>query len=53
MMSLLKYDPSKRLSANDALDHPWFWIAPKPATLSEYVGSADRSHESAHTDVVQ
>ncbi len=35
MMRLLKYDPAKRLSADEALDHPWFWISPKPAVLSE------------------
>lgn len=28
--SLLQYDPGKRLSAKEALDHPWFQKDPKP-----------------------
>lgn len=35
MMQLLRLDPLKRLNANDALDHPWFWMAPKPAICAE------------------
>nr|XP_019050164.1 CMGC/CDK protein kinase [Kwoniella bestiolae CBS 10118]OCF29094.1 CMGC/CDK protein kinase [Kwoniella bestiolae CBS 10118] len=31
MMKLLMLDPRKRLTANDALDHPWFWTSPLPA----------------------
>jgi serine/threonine protein kinase len=33
MMQLLRLDPIKRLTANDALDHPWFWTTPRPAKL--------------------
>jgi serine/threonine-protein kinase BUR1 len=35
MMQLLRLDPIKRLTANDALDHPWFWTTPRPAKLAE------------------
>jgi len=37
MMQLLRLDPIKRLTANDALDHPWFWTTPRPAKCAEYV----------------
>jgi serine/threonine protein kinase len=30
LINLLKLDPAKRLTASDALDHPWFWTAPLP-----------------------
>ena len=35
MMQLLRLDPIKRLTANDALDHAWFWTTPRPAKLAE------------------
>ena len=35
MMQLLRLDPVKRLTANDALDHSWFWTTPRPAKLAE------------------
>jgi len=35
MMQLLRLDPIKRLTAHDALDHPWFWTSPKPAVCSK------------------
>jgi serine/threonine protein kinase len=35
MMQLLRLDPIKRLTANDALDHPWFWTTPRPAKCAE------------------
>jgi serine/threonine-protein kinase BUR1 len=37
MMQLLRLDPIKRLTANDALDHPWFWTIPRPAKCAELV----------------
>jgi serine/threonine-protein kinase BUR1 len=35
MMKLLTLDPVKRLTADEALDHAWFWTSPKPAVVSE------------------
>merc|ERR1719502_918047 len=32
LRQLLMMDPSKRLSADDALDHEYFWSDPVPAT---------------------
>jgi serine/threonine protein kinase len=43
MLQLLRIDPSRRLSAHEALDHPWFWVAPKPAACSKYVHHRHRS----------
>jgi hypothetical protein len=34
-VQLLRLDPIKRLTANDALDHPWFWTTPRPAKCAE------------------
>ncbi|KIR96464.1 CMGC/CDK protein kinase [Cryptococcus deuterogattii 2001/935-1] len=31
LVKLLCLDPSKRPTASEALDHPWFWVSPKPA----------------------
>ena len=35
LRKLLHMDPTKRLSADDALDHEYFWTDPRPATPSE------------------
>lgn len=35
LAKLLTLDPQKRITATDALDHPWFWIAPKTASVKE------------------
>jgi serine/threonine-protein kinase BUR1 len=35
MMKLLRLDPKKRFTAEEALEHPWFVIAPKRAVLSK------------------
>lgn len=35
MMKLLTLDPVKRLTADEALDHAWFWTSPKPAVISK------------------
>jgi cyclin-dependent kinase 12/13 len=32
---MLAIDPAQRISAADALDHDWFWVAPLPTKLSE------------------
>ncbi|WWD16710.1 hypothetical protein CI109_101141 [Kwoniella shandongensis] len=45
LVKLLRLDPKKRLTAHEALDHPWFWIAPKPAELSKTIINVESSHE--------
>ena len=35
MKQMLTLDPKRRISADEALDHPWFWIDPLPATVEE------------------
>jgi len=37
MAKLLTLDPRKRITADEALDHPWFWIPPMPAVVKEWV----------------
>jgi hypothetical protein len=37
MMQLLRLDPVKRLTAHEALDHPWFWVSPLPAVCAKSV----------------
>jgi serine/threonine protein kinase len=32
---MLQLDPNKRITAQDALEHPYFKIDPKPATPEE------------------
>ena len=32
---LLILDPMRRMTADEALDHPWFWIAPLPADVKK------------------
>jgi len=42
LAKLLDMDPKKRLSANDALDHDWFWQEPMPcdpSALARYPSS--------------
>jgi len=34
---LLTLDPSRRITALDALDHAWFWTDPLPADPKAYV----------------
>ncbi|OCF58122.1 CMGC/CDK/CDK9 protein kinase [Kwoniella mangroviensis CBS 10435] len=45
MMKLLKLDPKQRLTAYDALDHPWFWTAPLPADPNKTTINVESSHE--------
>lgn len=35
---ILVLDPKKRLTANEALDHDWFWTEPFPCEPSRSVG---------------
>ena len=44
MVKLLTLDPSKRPTANDALDHVWFWSEPLPAKLGN-IPVVESSHE--------
>jgi len=45
MMKLLMLDPTKRLTAEEALDHAWFWTSPLPAALEKTDLRVDSSHE--------
>ncbi|RXK41377.1 CMGC/CDK protein kinase [Tremella mesenterica] len=45
MMRLLTLNPKKRLTAVKALDHPWFFISPLPATIKDGLISVSSSHE--------
>ena len=35
MMKMMQYDPSKRISAEEALEHPWFREQPLAAKVEE------------------
>lgn len=35
MAQLMRLDPTKRVSASDALSHPWFWTSPLPGEPKE------------------
>lgn len=35
LQNMLHLDPNKRISAQDALNHPYFKIDPQPATIEE------------------
>ncbi len=35
LAKLLTLDPKKRITANEALDHAWFWITPMTAVVKE------------------
>lgn len=39
IIALLALDPSRRLSADDALDHPYFWTDPLPADPKKCVAT--------------
>ncbi|WVR04002.1 hypothetical protein IAU60_001001 [Kwoniella sp. DSM 27419] len=45
MCKLLTLDPKKRLTADEALDHPWFWISPLPANPKSTKINVESSHE--------
>ncbi|KAK8861385.1 hypothetical protein IAR55_002204 [Kwoniella newhampshirensis] len=45
LVRLLRLDPKRRLTAHEALDHPWFWISPKPAELNKTTINVESSHE--------
>ncbi|ORY27484.1 kinase-like domain-containing protein [Naematelia encephala] len=45
MVKLLTLDPAKRLSAVQAMDHDWFFVAPLPATIEGTTINVDSSHE--------
>ncbi|WWC87672.1 uncharacterized protein L201_002563 [Kwoniella dendrophila CBS 6074] len=45
MIKLLTLDPNKRLTAHDALDHPWFWTSPLPADPKKTTINVESSHE--------
>ena len=34
---MLTLDPRQRITADDALDHDWFWTTPMPATVEKWV----------------
>ncbi|CED84451.1 pkinase-domain-containing protein [Phaffia rhodozyma] len=44
---LLCMDPAKRTSANEALEHPFFWVSPLPAKLGS-LPHYSPSHEMTH-----
>lgn len=51
MMQLLRLDPVRRLTANEALDHGWFWVPPKTATKAKYVSSPPLISSAPHLGV--
>ena len=40
---LLTLDPSRRINANDALDHDFFWVEPMPGDLGKVMSRINRS----------
>ncbi|WVQ94722.1 hypothetical protein IAU59_001802 [Kwoniella sp. CBS 9459] len=45
LIKLLALDPKQRVTASDALDHPWFWISPMPADPEKTTITVESSHE--------
>ncbi|OCF42389.1 CMGC/CDK protein kinase [Kwoniella heveanensis CBS 569] len=45
MIRLLTLDPKQRITAHDALDHPWFWTSPMPADPKKTTINVESSHE--------
>ncbi|WVO17997.1 hypothetical protein L204_105695 [Cryptococcus depauperatus] len=45
LVKLLSLNPDKRPTASEALDHPWFWVSPKPADPKSIRLELAPSHE--------